>query len=134
MDENNSKKTMIKYELEFPVRSSISILYNAISTPSGLTNWFCNDVNIKDKIYTFNWDYSEQEGELIKKKMNESIRFKWLDVEDKDAYFEMRIQKDEITNDVSLMIVDFAEDEEDLEESKLLWASQVGNLMQGIGS
>lgn len=125
---------MIKYELEFPVRSSISILYNAISTPSGLTNWFCNDVNIKDKIYTFNWDYSEQEGELIKKKMNESIRFKWLDVEDKDAYFEMRIQKDEITNDVSLMIVDFAEDEEDLEESKLLWASQVGNLMQGIGS
>ncbi len=125
---------MIKYEIEFPVKSSIAILYNAISTPSGLSEWFCNDVNIKDKVYTFKWEYSEQEAELIKKKINESIRFKWLDVEDEKAYFEMRIEKDEITNDVSLMIVDFAEDEEDMEEAKRLWDTQVHNLLHGIGS
>ena len=125
---------MIKYEIEFPVRSSISILYNSISTPSGLAEWFCKDVNIKDKIYTFKWDYSEQQAELLKKKMNESVRFKWLDVDDEKAYFEMRIEKDEITNDVSLIVVDFAEDEEDMEEAKLLWDTQVHNLLHGIGS
>lgn len=125
---------MIKYELEFPVRSSISILYNAISSPSGLSEWFCNDVNIKGNTYTFKWDYSEQEAELLKKKQNDLVRFRWLDVEDEKAYFEMRIQRDEITNDVSLMITDFAEDEEDMEESKLLWETQINNLLHGIGS
>lgn len=125
---------MIKYELEFPVRSSISILYNAISSPSGLSEWFCNDVNIKGNTYTFKWDYSEQEAELLKKKQNELVRFRWLDIEDEKSYFEMRIQRDEITNDVSLMITDFAEDEEDMEESKLLWETQINNLLHGIGS
>lgn len=130
----NVNSAMIKYEMEFPIRSSISILYNAISSPSGLSEWFCNDVNIKGKVYTFKWDYSEQEAELIRKKANESVKFKWLDVEDEKAFFEMRIQIDEITNDVSLMIIDFAEDEDDMEEAKLLWDTQIHNLMHSIGS
>ena len=48
-------------------------------------------------------------------------------------YFEMRIQVDEITKDVSLIVSDFA-DEDELEESKMFWENQISNLKQVLGS
>ena len=48
-------------------------------------------------------------------------------------YFELKIQVDEITNDVSLIIVDFSEEEE-LSENQLLWESLVSDLKHVIGS
>ena len=126
----NSK---IKYELEFPIKSSVRILFNQISTPSGLSEWFSNDVNIKSNIFTFIWDNDSQDAELLNKKNNQSIRFKWLD-EPENTYFEFNIIVDEITLDTSLIIIDFADDEEDMEESKLLWEKQIEKLRQSIGS
>ena len=126
----NSK---IKYELEFPIKSSVRILFNQISTPSGLSEWFSNDVNIKSNIFTFIWDNDSQDAELLNKKNNQSIRFKWLD-EPENTYFEFNIIVDEITLDTSLIVIDFADDEEDVEESKLLWEKQIEKLRQSIGS
>ena len=48
-------------------------------------------------------------------------------------YFEIRIQVDGITKDVSLMVTDFAEDDE-VEESKMLWDNQISDLKQVLGS
>ena len=126
----NSK---IKYELEFPIKSSVRILFNQISTPSGLSEWFSNDVNIKSNIFTFIWDNDSQDAELLNKKNNQSIRFKWLD-EPENTYIEFNIIVDEITLDTSLIVIDFADDEEDMEESKLLWEKQIEKLRQSIGS
>lgn len=122
-----------KFQMEFPIRSSVKILYSTISTPSGLSEWFANDVNIRGKIYTFFWDDSEQQAELITKKNNQYVKFRWLD-EPEDTFFELRIVVDDLTNDVSLIVSDFAEDEEEEEESKLLWDSQIHSMMQSIGS
>lgn len=122
-----------KFQMEFSVRSSVKILYSTISTPSGLSEWFANDVNIRGKIYTFFWDDSEQQAELITKKNNQYVKFRWLD-EPEDTFFELRIVVDDLTNDVSLIVSDFAEDEEEEEESKLLWDSQIHSMMQSIGS
>lgn len=119
--------------MEFSVRSSVKILYSTISTPSGLSEWFANDVNIRGKVYTFFWDDSEQQAELITKKNNQYVKFRWLDEPD-DTFFELRIVVDDLTNDVSLIVSDFAEDEEEEEESKLLWDSQIHSMMQSIGS
>ena len=126
----NSK---IKYELEFPIKSSVRILFNQISTPSGLSEWFSNDVNIKSNIFTFIWDNDSQDAELLNKKNNQSIRFKWLD-EPKNTYFEFNIIVDEITLDTSLIVSDFADDDEDMEEAKVLWEKQIEKLRQSIGS
>ena len=51
-----------------------------------------------------------------------------------DFYFELRIQFDEITKDVSLIVTDFADDEEEVEESKLLWTNQIADLKKVLGS
>ena len=125
---------LIKYSLELPINSSINILYKRLSTPSGLSEWFADNVNLKNNIFTFFWDDSTQSAKLLKKKTDKFIQFKWLDDDDKDSYFEFNIQIDEMTSDVSLIITDFAEDLDEKEEQILLWKQQVENLKRAIGS
>ena len=122
-----------KFELEFPIRSSLRILFSQISTPSGLSEWFADNVNLRDKNYTFFWDGDEQKAELLSKKNNQSIKFRWLN-EPSDTFFELKIIVDDITQDISLIVTDFAEDKDDEEEAKLLWEKQIEKLRQSIGS
>ncbi|NOQ74132.1 MAG: SRPBCC domain-containing protein [Crocinitomix sp.] len=124
----------IKYQLEIEVKSSTKVLYNMISTPSGMSEWFADDVNIKDDIFMFIWDGSEEEAKLLTKRKGESIKFQWMEdfEEGEKTYFEIAIRVDELTNDVAVIITDFAEEDE-LEESKLLWRNQIETLKQTIG-
>ena len=122
-----------QYTLEFPIRSSIKVLYKRLSTPSGLSEWFANDVNIKNGVYTFYWDGSEQSAKLVTKKENKFVKYKLVDSDEADDYFEFKIVVDDMTSDVSLLITDFADDEEDFEEAKLLWETQVDNLRGALG-
>ncbi len=128
-------KLKIKYELEFPIHSSPQLLYQYILTPSGLSEWFADNVNSRGEFYTFIWDDSKESAKLTSKKAGEKVKFKWLDENNKETeyFFELKIQVDEITNDVSLIVTDFSEEEE-LSESKLLWESLVSNLKHVIGS
>ncbi|MCB0397735.1 MAG: SRPBCC domain-containing protein [Flavobacteriales bacterium] len=122
------------YSLEFIVKSSPKILYNCISTPSGLSEWFSDDVNVRDNLYTFIWDGEEQQAELLDVRANESIRFRWTEDDDSDSYFEFKIQKDEITGEIALVITDFADDDSEKDEAIRLWNSQIHDLMHHIGS
>ena len=124
---------MIKYTLEFPIKSSVSVLFNAVSTPDGLSEWFADNVNWSGNIYTFIWNDSEEEAELLKKINNQLIRFRWLE-EDEETFFEFKIEVDPVTNDVTLFVTDFAENEEEKENSTNLWEAQVNALMKRIGS
>ena len=123
----------MKYELEYPIHSSINILFDRLSTLSGLSEWFADDVNVdREGIYTFTWEGSEQQATLISKKKNDHVRFKWLGSD--EEYFEFLIQVDELTNDISLIVTDFADDEDDKEDAVQLWDLQIDNLKKIIGS
>ena len=124
----------IKFEMEFPIKVSQKLLFQYISTPSGLSEWFSDNVNSRGEIFIFIWNDSEESAKLIRKINNEKIQFQWLDDEETDYYFELRIQFDEITKDVSLIVTDFAEDEDEVEESKLLWTNQISDLKKVLGS
>jgi len=130
---NNNVKT--KFELEFVFQASPQLLYQYLFTPSGLSEWFADNVNSRSDKYQFFWDDSEEEALLIKKKSNEFVRYRWLnDEDDQDEYFfEMRIQVDEITKDVSLIVTDFCDDDEE-EDAKLLWENQISDLKKVLGS
>jgi uncharacterized protein YndB with AHSA1/START domain len=123
----------IKFELEFPIHASPQLLYQYISTPSGLSEWFADNVNSRGEIFKFIWDGAEEQAKLLSKKNGERIKFKWLNDDEDASYFEIRIQVDEITKDVSLMVTDFAEDDE-IEETKMLWENQISDLKQILGS
>ncbi len=124
-----------RYELEFPINSSPQLLYQYISTPSGLSEWFADNVNSRGEFFTFIWDDSEENARLSSKKTGEKVKFRWIDEKnnDTDYFFELRILEDEITKDVSLMVIDFATDDE-LDEAKLLWENQISDLKHVIGS
>jgi uncharacterized protein YndB with AHSA1/START domain len=122
-----------KFELEFVIRTSAPLLYEFISSPSGLSEWFADDVNIKDGVYTFFWDGSEQKAKLLAFKEDKFLRFQWLD-KPVGTFVEFKIEKDELTGDVSLIITDFAEEGPDTESSKKLWDSQVNKLLHVLGS
>ncbi|HEY5686990.1 MAG TPA: START-like domain-containing protein [Yeosuana sp.] len=125
----------VKFEIEFPIHASPQLLYQYISTPSGLSEWFSDNVNSRGELFTFIWDDSEESAKLLSKKSGERIKFRWLADEEEElsTFFELRIQVDEITKDVSLMIVDFA-DEDEVEEAKMLWENQISSLKQVLGS
>jgi hypothetical protein len=119
-----------KIELEYVMKCSPKVLYNRLSTASGLSEWFADDVAVNGKKYTFIWDGAGQEAELAFRKENLIVRFDWLD---DNTYFEFRITRDELTGDVSLIITDFA-DEDDLDETHSLWDTQISSLKHILGS
>ncbi len=121
-----------KLVLEFEIRSSPNILFNYLSTPSGLVEWFCDDVNVKGKVYTFIWDSEETPAEVLKKVNGKYIRYKWLD-SDEEEYFEFEIKRDELTGDIALVITDFV-DESETEETEMLWESQIQELKGALGA
>lgn len=125
----------VKFEVEFPIHASPSMLYQYISTASSLSEWFADNVNSRGIIFSFFWDDSEEKAELLSSKSNSFVKFRWLDgSDDQDkCYFEIRIVVDEITKDVSLIVTDFSYKDE-VEENKMLWDNQISDLKQVIGS
>ncbi|MFA7444881.1 MAG: START-like domain-containing protein [Flavobacteriaceae bacterium] len=125
----------IKFELEFPMNVSTQLLYQYISTSSGLAEWFAENVISRGEIFTFVWNDDQEKARIIAKKSSDKVKFRWVDEDNQDLeyYFEFRIQEDEITKDVSLVVVDFAPEDE-IEEAKQLWESQVSELKLVLGS
>ncbi|MBA6152412.1 START-like domain-containing protein [Gelidibacter maritimus] len=125
----------IKFEMEFPIQSSPQLLYQYISTPSGLSEWFADNVNSRGEFFTFIWNDSEEKAKLLSKKSGERVKFRWMDDEDdgESYFFEIRIQVDEITKDVSIIVTDFTEEDE-VDEAKMLWENQISDLKQVLGS
>ncbi|MEC8616410.1 MAG: START-like domain-containing protein [Bacteroidota bacterium] len=122
----------VKIDLEYIIKTSPTILFNCLSTPSGLSEWFADDVNIKNDRYTFFWDGSEETAILKTVRKSESVKFQWEDDEDEDYFFEMTIRIDDLTKDVALLVTDFAEEGEE-DEVQLMWDNNIDKLKKAIG-
>ena len=121
-----------QYTLEYPVRCSPAILYEFLSNPSGLQEWFADKVDERDNVFFFSWNGSSQRAEVLESQEEKFIRFHWLDAP-KEEYFEFSIEKSEITNQTILVVKDFAEKRE-VKDQSMLWDYQVKDLFHRIGS
>lgn len=124
---------MLKIEIEYDFNSSPRVLYNRLSTAAGLTEWFADDVKVKENIYTFVWDGIEEQAELVSKKDLSFVRFKWVESENEEAYFEFKILTQDLTNEIALIITDFVIEDEK-EETIELWETQVNKLKYILGA
>jgi uncharacterized protein YndB with AHSA1/START domain len=123
----------LKFTIEYEIRSSSKILYNFISEPNGLAQWFSDDVRVKDHVYNFIWDDGEeQKAKLLSFKENKFVKFHWVD-DEPYTFFELEILRDELTNDVALVITDFAA-KENLKDRQMIWNSQIDVLLSVIGA
>ena len=126
--------TKTKFQQEFVIHVSPSMLYQYFTSPSNMGEWFADNVNSRGSLYTFIWEGAEEQAELIQKKPDdESARYKWLEDDEEETYFEFAIVVDDITKDVSLVITDFAEEDE-IEEAKMLWQNQINDLKHNLGA
>tara|TARA_Y100001968_G_scaffold329696_1_gene379664 strand:- start:657 stop:1049 length:393 start_codon:yes stop_codon:yes gene_type:complete len=127
--------SLIKYSLEYPIPTSISLLYKKLSTASGLSEWFAENVNVKNKILTFYWEGSEEKAKILKQEKEKFIRYQWLHDDneyEEERYFEFRIQVDDMTKDIALIVTDFAEDNDLKQEGILLWNKEIENLKNAL--
>jgi hypothetical protein len=121
-----------KVEIEYPVHSAKHILFSYLSSSSGLSEWFADKVNEKGDIMVFEWDGTQQAAKVLSAREDHHIRFRWLDMPEA-IYFEFRVETDEITGDLALIITDFCEDESSIESTKNLWNSQIDKLFHVLG-
>ncbi len=126
-----SKKQL--FTLEFPVRCSPSILYEFLSTTTGLQEWFADKVDEWEGVISFSWNGGvPDKAKVLEKEQDKFIRYKWLH-SDKNEYFEFRIAKTEISNQTILVISDFAE-KNDIKDQSQLWSYQIKELFHRLGS
>ena len=123
---------LVEFQVEVPIQASKGSIYTRLNNPSGLSEWFADDVNIKNDRYTFFWDGSEETAILKTVRKSESVKFQWEDDEDEDYFFEMTIRIDDLTKDVALLVTDFAEEGEE-DEVQLMWDNNIDKLKKAIG-
>jgi hypothetical protein len=122
-----------KFELEYNLNCSPKVLFSRLSTPEGLGEWFADQVNVDGDLFTFFWNSSESKAKLSAMKENKMVRFEWVGMENEESnFFEFRINMEELTNELALIIIDFAEAEEK-EDSIYLWDSQINDLKRALG-
>jgi hypothetical protein len=122
-----------KFELEYNLNCSAKVLFSRLSTPEGLGEWFADQVNVDGDIFIFFWNSSESKARLSALKENKMVRFEWIGMENEESnYFEFRINFEDLTNELALIITDFAETEEK-EDSIYLWDSQINDLKRALG-
>ncbi len=122
-----------KIELEYLFKTSSKVLENMVATPSGLSEWFADDVNIEEDMYTFYWDGSEENARLISKRAGSYMRWKWEHDEENDSFFEIHYEVDPMTKALVLKIVDFAEEDE-VAEITMQWETAIQNLKRLLGA
>jgi len=123
----------LKFELEYNLNCSPKVLFSRLSTPEGLGEWFADQVNVDGDLFSFYWNSSESKARLSALKENKMVRFEWVGMENEEEnYFEFRINVEELTSELALIITDFAEADEK-EDAIYLWDSQINDLKRILG-
>lgn len=120
------------FSIEFPVRCSPNILYEFLSTPAGLQEWFADRVDERDTVFSFSWNGSTESAAVVEAEENKRIRFHWLHLP-KEEYFEFLIEKSEVSSQTILVVKDFAEKKEIPDQTRL-WEFQVNDLFHRLGN
>lgn len=125
-----------KFVGEFEINASQKMLYPYIFTAGGLAQWFADDVTIdEDKIFNFIWDGEDHKAKMIAHRTNSFVKFEFIsngDEEDDPAFFELRLEKNELTQSVFIRVIDYSEfdDQEELHE---LWDGLIEGLRETVG-
>ncbi len=123
----------LNFILEYTLNCSAKVIFSRLSTPEGLGEWFADRVETNGDRFTFFWNTSSSSARLSAIKENKLVRFEWTGMDNEDSnYFEFRINIDELTGDMALIISDFAEENEKT-DAVSLWDSQITDLKRLLG-
>lgn len=122
----------VNFTNEYLFRASPTILYQFLTAPACLIRWFCDEVDIDGKTFSFFWEGSEEVAEPVMDVEDELLRFKWEEAEDDNEFLEYKIQRSPVTGETILEVTDFCDDDE-VEDQKAFWDNQINKLKVSIG-
>jgi len=122
-----------KFIGEYSINASRKMLFPYISTASGLSQWFADDVNItEDKVYTMLWDGEVNRARIVSIKANQHIKFEFEGEDDEDLNsIEIRLEMNELTQEVYIKITDYSD--LDNQEVSDLWEGLIHDLKEIVG-
>ncbi|HLW21121.1 MAG TPA: START-like domain-containing protein [Cyclobacteriaceae bacterium] len=129
-----------KFVADFQINTSRKIIYPYLSTASGLSQWFADDVTInEDKVYNFVYDGEDHFAKAVIMRSNHNVKFEFFDPraaegeEQTDhSFIEFRLDENELTQTFFLRVIDYSDAYDD-EEQESIWESLIGTLKEIIG-
>ena len=118
--------------MEFLFRASPTIIYKFLTTPDCLIRWFCDDCNVVDGRFTFEWDGEEEEATALEDIENEHLRLEWDEFAGEEEYLDFKISRSEVTGETILEITAFC-DSDEVEQEQQFWATQMEALGRATG-
>ncbi|MFT7435739.1 MAG: hypothetical protein ACI8UX_001537, partial [Psychromonas sp.] len=113
-----------KYVGEFSFKTSPKVIYNYISTPGGLQQWFATQVSIdSDGNYVIEWDGGKHLA-VVHKKANKSVRYDFQGDEEGNS-LELKLVLGELDGSTYLEVTDVSDNDE--EELQDLWEGLVND-------
>ena len=129
------EKRRFSIEKELKCKSA-NIIWPLLSTPEGLAKWIANEVERNGDQLQFTWGevWSHHEirtASVVEEARGEYIRYSWENDSSED-FWELRIEKSDITGDYILIITDHALPE-DVESLESIWESNLEQLHYTTG-
>lgn len=127
-----------RLDVEYPLTArKPDIVWGLISTDHGLGRWIADEVEESNGNISFTWgqpwaDHHTLTAKVVEREKNSHIRFQWLEEEDPEAFWEMRIGKSELTDELCLCVIDYAP-QEDIDDLRSLWDGNMERLHETSG-
>jgi len=127
-----------RLELEYPLKARRpQILWQLMSTAHGLERWLADRVVEEEGVLHLTWGdpYGEHHtlhARIEERETNSHIKLRWVDETDENAYWEMRIEHSELTEELCLCVVDYAP-ADDIDYLQYLWDGNLERLHQTSG-
>lgn len=126
-----------RFVLEYELNASSKMLFPYFSTPSGLAQWFADDVTVdEDHRYNFIWEGVDHLAKMVGQRTNSYVKFVYLDDNGQDqedaSFVEFKLEPNELTQTTFVRVVDYS-DFDDPEEQEDMWQQMLQSLKETVG-
>ncbi len=129
----------LKFISDYQINTSRKIIYPYLSTASGLSQWFAEDVVInEDKVYNFIYDGEDHFARPTIMRSNRHVKFEFFDPKEGEnngvdhSFIEFKLEENELTQTFYLRVIEYG-DAFDEQEQSSIWEGLINNLKEIIG-